>query len=86
MYLSLVIHMDTILYESESEIAQSCPSVTLWTVAYEAPPLQADSFTIWAMREAHTILYSIILFQTRWLFTFPSIDLHGLLISCLLLT
>ena len=29
MYWSLVIHMDTILYESESEIAQSCPSVTL---------------------------------------------------------
>ena len=112
MYWSLVIRMDTILYESESEIAQP------WTVAYEAPPsmefsrqeywsglpfpssedlpypgieprspaLQADSFTIWAMREAHTILYSIILFQTRWLFTFPSIDLHGLLNSCLLLT
>ena len=38
MYLSLVIHMDTILYESESEIAQSCLSATPWTVAYEAPP------------------------------------------------
>ena len=52
--------------KSESEVAQSCPTLaTPWTVAYQAPPAASCNFGVLA-RDEYTFFYSSILLQNDY--------------------